>query len=187
LLDAIHLWETARLSGAFSEEQKGRLKDPKNEFHLESRKGAWLLYQFETPGRFEYVKKEKQPGEPLYDQWEFTLSSFEQPFRFQLDVMDTTGSISHMKLILDNYFEIHIPMDLLAGETVIADGSAILRIYDRTGKFKAIYELPSALPLINTGAHTMRFSCDFIGGETNRVGIAVKSLGNPDIIPVIPK
>jgi hypothetical protein len=35
LLDAIRIWEEARLTGVFTPEQKELLKDPKREFHLE--------------------------------------------------------------------------------------------------------------------------------------------------------
>ncbi len=35
LLDLIRIWETARLSGAFTADQRERLKDGNNEFHLE--------------------------------------------------------------------------------------------------------------------------------------------------------
>lgn len=59
LLDAIREWETARLSGAFSPEQKVRLKDPKSEFHLEKvNEGEWILYQYlsDAPPRRENVK-----------------------------------------------------------------------------------------------------------------------------------
>jgi hypothetical protein len=46
LLDAIREWETARLSMAFSDEQRERLKNPKNEFHLEKiAEGKWNLIQ----------------------------------------------------------------------------------------------------------------------------------------------
>lgn len=45
ILDAIRVWESARLSGAFPEAVKALLRDNKREFHLEKTgKGEWMLY-----------------------------------------------------------------------------------------------------------------------------------------------
>ena len=45
ILDAIRVWEEARMSGAFTNEQKEILRDNKREFHLEKTgEGKWMLY-----------------------------------------------------------------------------------------------------------------------------------------------
>lgn len=45
ILDAIRVWESARLSGAFPEALKAELRDNRREFHLEKTgEGEWLLY-----------------------------------------------------------------------------------------------------------------------------------------------
>ena len=56
LLDAIREWEEARLSMAFSEDQKERLKNPANTFHLEKiAAGEWNLVQLNAPSGPEKV------------------------------------------------------------------------------------------------------------------------------------
>ena len=183
LLDAIREWESARLSGAFSETQKLRLKNPVNEFHLEKiSESAWNLYQYQVDGAFTYVRKDRQPGEPVYELLDFTLQSFEQPFQFKLDVTGTNGSAKNVKILLDNYFEITIPQELQSGETVICDGSADLRIYDQKGKLKNTMALPAIIPLLGTSAHQLRFSCEFNGELSPAVKVEVKSMGKPEKI-----
>lgn len=49
LLDAIREWEKARLAGAFTADQRERLKDPKRMFHLEKiNENEWNLYEAAT-------------------------------------------------------------------------------------------------------------------------------------------
>jgi hypothetical protein len=183
LLDAIREWETARLSGAFSEQQKERLKNPANEFHLENTgKSEWKLYQYQVDGSFIYHKQELQPGQPAYDRWDFKRQSFEQPLQFKMDVTGNSGSVQHIKIVLDNYFEINIEQELLAGETVICDGTSVLRVYDQKGKLKNMIGMPSGVPVMSIGSHQVRFSCDFSGDPAPDVRFVIKSLGNPESI-----
>jgi hypothetical protein len=49
LLDVIREWEKARLTGAFTADQRERLKDPKRLFHLEKiNENEWNLYEAAT-------------------------------------------------------------------------------------------------------------------------------------------
>ncbi len=58
ILDAIRVWEGARLSGAFSAEQKAALRDNTREFHLEQTgPGEWMLYPL--------IKDTRGPGERI--------------------------------------------------------------------------------------------------------------------------
>jgi len=51
LLDAIRIWEEARLTGVFTPEQKELLKDPKREFHLEKiGENEWKLNELNENG-----------------------------------------------------------------------------------------------------------------------------------------
>jgi len=183
LLDAIREWETARLSGAFSVDQRERLKNPKNEFHLErTGESEWNLYQYRVEGKFTYIQKERQPGEPLYDTWNFELVSFDQPLQFKLDVNGTAGSVRNIKILLDNYYEIQIQQELGFGETLICDGSTVLRVYDQKGKLKNKIELPSVIPVMKTGSHQFRFSCEFSSEPAPAVAFEVKSMGKAERI-----
>jgi hypothetical protein len=182
LLDAIREWEAARLSGAFSEDQRNRLKDPRNEFHIEKTGvSEWNLYQYAIPGQFSYVFRERQPGEPAYDQHEFTLTSFAQPFRFQLEVTGEAGSMKDFRITLDHYHEILIPQEILPGETVICDGKS-LKLYDGKGRFVKNLDLPLPIPVINEGPHLIRLSGG-VSGELHPLAVlTLKALERPEKI-----
>jgi hypothetical protein len=186
LLDAIKEWETARLSGAFSDDQEARLKDPKNEFHLEKAgENVWNLFQVKTVGSFTHVKTERQPGEPANARWDFDIGSFRQPLQFRMDIMGGSGSVSNFRIILDGYFDISLCQELAPGETVICDGTDILRIYDNKGKLKNTVKLQSSPPEVNTGSHRITFSCEFLGDESPKVEFALKSFNHPEIVKAV--
>jgi len=55
-------WEKLRLAGAFSEEQKERMKDINNEFHLEAvSENSWNFHQIFVQ-RINHKKKVRNPG-----------------------------------------------------------------------------------------------------------------------------
>lgn len=183
LLDVIREWENARLSGAFSEDQKERMKNTGNEFHLEKTGDSeWNLYQYSVNGAFSCIRKERQPGEPPNEHWEFFLGSFEQPLQFRIEIAALSDAVRNIKIILDSYLEINVEQELFAGESMVCDGSDLLRVYDEKGKFKNTIKLKSALPEMKPGNHSITFSCDFPGEESPRVDFIVRSMNYPEKI-----
>ncbi|WP_163378960.1 hypothetical protein [Cyclobacterium sp. SYSU L10401] len=82
IFSTINTWEAARMSGAFIQEQKLKMENTDNEFHLEaSDKGKWNLYQFQVE-RFVCEQKISQPGEPLDSVFEFENPYDDQPLMF---------------------------------------------------------------------------------------------------------
>jgi hypothetical protein len=181
LLDAICEWETARLARAFSTEQKERLKNTKNEFHLEKVKdGEWDLFQYQLSGPFIHEKYIRQPGEPTYARWDFELKSFDQLLQFRVDITGKSGTVKHLKIQLDSYAEIEIEQELKPGETLICDGTNLLRVYDEKGKQKNVIEVSSKIPVIAIGKHQLICNAAFTGDETPAVEFTVKTLGKPE-------
>jgi len=86
----INLWETARLSGAFTEEQKKCLQVKENEWYLEEvvEGEKWLLRSVNYPAK-PLVKKfdQFQPGSTGVD-WPYINEMVEQLFHFELQVLD---------------------------------------------------------------------------------------------------
>lgn len=82
IMKAINTWETARMAGAFSPEQKLRMENIKNEYHLEpDEEGAWKLYPYQVT-RYAHGQKVRQPGEPLFTTFEFNNPYESQPMLF---------------------------------------------------------------------------------------------------------
>ncbi len=64
-------WEKARMSNAFTDEQKEKMKDINNEFHLKTLgENKWELSQVYS-FKFRHEAKEKQPGEPSFSTFQF--------------------------------------------------------------------------------------------------------------------
>lgn len=177
LLDAIREWETARNGKVFTKDQQERLKDPKNEFHLEKiSEGKWNLSQYASSPIFTKEKTIKQPGEPLSTTWDYYQPWKEQAMQFQLNIVGKEGNVGNIKIQLDNYTEISIPIELNAEETVICDGTATIRIYDKNGKLKNIQKLQTTPPLVSAGNHTIIIDCTFGGEDTPKVEMQFKGI-----------
>lgn len=183
LLDAIREWETARTSGAFSKEQQERLKNPKNEFHLEKISDKeWKLYQYAYSPLFTREKIERQPGEPVYTTWKFEQLWESQPLQFRISVNGKEGSVNNIKLQVDQYAEINIPLEMKAGETLSCEGGQTIFIYDVNGKLRQQYNLSKPIPVTGTGSHIILGDCSFSGDQPPTLSIQFKGLGKAESI-----
>jgi|CXWL01.1.fsa_nt_gi hypothetical protein len=183
LLDAIREWEAARTSGAFDSAQRERLKDPKNEFHLEATApGAWTLAQFATSPLFVRTRVERQPGEPTHTTWEVQQGWAEQRLQFRLLLTGKRATAKNFRLQVDRSAEVVIPVELLGGESLVADGSLTIRVYDADGRLKAKVPLAALPPMVAAGAHTITLDSEFGGSEPPRVEVQFKGLGVKEVV-----
>lgn len=186
LLDAIREWETARTGNAFNANQQEELKDPRNDFHLEKViDGKWNLYQYMLSPVFVREKFERQPGEPTTTTWAYNQEYKEQPLQFRLKVAGKSGTVSNIKMQLDNYAEINVPIELNAGESIVCDGTAALQLYNEHGKLKGTYKMSSLPPVVSSGAHTIITDSSFGGEEPPKIEIQFKGLNKKETIKII--
>ncbi len=183
LLDAIREWEDARTRHAFDSDQERRLKDPKRDFHLEkSGDGAWSLHEFATSPTFVRERIERQPGEPTHTTWDFRQEWKEQRLQFRLGVAGKTGAVRALRMQIDNYTELRIPIELAAGESLICDGSTTVQLYDSKGKRKGSFTLPSLPPMMAGGAHTIIMDSEFGGDEPPKIEVQFKGLSRTESV-----
>lgn len=180
LLGLIKLWQEASRLNIFSADQRIRLKNPANDFHLEKDGQTWKLYPFRKY-TFEHTKQLLQPGQPTYSEWHFENKDAGQPLIFTLTFMGKEGSIHNPWIELDGYFKLELPGEFEAGNSVVCDG-ATLKIYTNKGSFKKQIELNKPIPILNQGKHTVKFYCQFPEETelTNR--FIIKTISNPEII-----
>ncbi len=116
ILKAINAWETARMSGAFSESQKLRLQDIRQEFHLEAADArSWNLYPvYSSKHTF---AEQVQPGQPSEATWELDNPHAAQALQFILQVSGD-APIGDMTLAIDDGGEVSIPAALQPGSIV---------------------------------------------------------------------
>jgi hypothetical protein len=183
LLDAIREWETARTSGAFTQAQQDSLKNTRKEFHLEKiAEGKWQMYTYNTSQAFTHEKYERQPGEPTLASWSYSQTGDTQPLQFRMTANGKAGSIKNIKLQIDNYAEITIPIELQAGETIVCDGTQRLQVYTETGKYKTSFQLTAVPPTLSTATHHMVFDCTFMGDKTPKVDMQFRQLSHKEMV-----
>ncbi|MEO1011899.1 MAG: hypothetical protein AAFX53_11375 [Bacteroidota bacterium] len=177
ILEIINTWEHARLAGAFTKEQRERLKDNNNEFHLEKKGDGGLVLHSFTSSSFEHVKKVLQPGEPTDSEWTFRNDAQEQKLQFRLTVSGEEGKISDVELEFDRSYTFNLPKEIKAGYSLVCDGSNLLRIYDAKGRFVQTFDMGSAPPKLRKGGHYFRTNCKFTGNDDLKVKLVIKQKG----------
>lgn len=183
LLDAIKEWESARNGNAFSKSQQEQLKNPQNEFHLVKRdEGKWTLHQYAMSPVFTREKFERQPGEPTHTSWNFQQQWKEQPLQFRMQITGDKGSVKNIKMQIDNYIELLLPIELTAGESLVSDGTETIRLYDKNGKPKGLFKLLTKPPVVSSGAHVILIDSDFSGDENPKIEVQFKGLSGSENI-----
>jgi hypothetical protein len=128
ILDAIGLWERARMAGVFSTEQKLRMEDVETEFHLESvGADAFQLTQV-YPSVFRHERGVRQPGEPSSSSFEFENPGEAQTLQWILSAED--GEVSQVRISIDNGEAVVLPVRLREGWSLRYEGGAVATITD---------------------------------------------------------
>ncbi len=106
ILDTIKEWEKARMSGVFTEPQKRRLQDIRQEFHLEALgTDSWNLYPVYSSKHT--LTRQMQPGQPMQAAWELDNPHGTQPLQFVVHISGDVP-VSDVALEIDSAGEILI-------------------------------------------------------------------------------
>jgi hypothetical protein len=185
LLDAIREWELARTNRVFDSAQVARLKDPKNEFHLEKTgEGRWNLRQFVLSPSFTREHVERQPGEPTSTAWEYQQSWDAQRLQFRMEAVGKGGSARNFSIKVDQYATLELPVELAAGESVVCDGTETIQVYDKLGQPKARLRLAALPPTVEHGPHKITMDSAFSGDEPPRIELQFRGLGRVQAVRV---
>ncbi len=183
LLDAIREWEKARHAGAFTVQQADRLKNPRNGFHLEVlADDAWNLFPLHESSEYERAYTLDQPRDMPASRWELRNPDGEQPMQFRLRVTGDSGSITNPVIAVDDSPAWQLPVALKVGESLVCDGTAMLRTYDAKGLQTGVVMSPVTIPGIHEGKHPLLFTCGFVGGPTLKAVLTIMTLGKAERI-----
>jgi hypothetical protein len=69
-----------------------------------------------------------------------------------------------------------------AGESLVADGTNMIRHYDDKGKPKAVYTLPLAMPVLGEGLHTILADAEFSGETLPELEVQFKGMGKKEMV-----
>jgi len=164
IFSILKLWEQSRLKGLFTKEQEKRMQDVSAEFHLERLSEKSLSLHRVYSNKFKHLKKERQPGEPLYSTFEFENPADEQSLSFIITA--DAADISDISLELNQYKKIQLPVVLQKGQTVKFCNGKSLIVYDKN--WNKLYDkmIDPVLFTVAKGKLSINFDCRFGDTET---------------------
>jgi len=178
ILRAISAWETARMSGAFSESQKRRLQDIGREFHLEAQDAhSWNLYPVHSSQHT--FSQQVQPGQPGETTWEVNNPYGAQPLRFILRVSGD-APVGDVTLEIDGAREVTVPATLQAGNILKYSGGGQAIVYDKNWKELEKIALDASGLQMGSGRNRVRFGCRFQTADQPQVKIEFRTMGEPE-------
>jgi len=186
ILGAIKLWETARLNGLFSAEQRARLRDIKHEFHLEPAPGGRVELVPIYNAYFVHEQKVKQPGEPVYSSFRFDDPAREQPLAF---VMSMTGkgdadpdvSFDNPSIAVNRQDALVLPVSLKRNQILYCDGQTI-KLYNRQWQLLQTFPSIKGLPSLVHGLNEIILDGKYSGENGAAVKMEIRARGDAEAV-----
>jgi hypothetical protein len=182
--ESIREWQAARKAKAFSKEQVDRLQNPENEFHLEKAgEDQWNLYSVNLKGGYVHRSRLLQDGEPVISRYQFNNPYESQPIQFYMTIKagenGAYGSVSDIKIDINNFTELLIPEVLKPKDRLYSDGTRIY-LCDSGWKIRKVVATRE-LPKLKTGENSLAVSCEFQGNKPF-IEMSFKTVGKPEIV-----
>lgn len=186
IFKAMNTWESARMAGAFTSEQKLKMEDINNEYHLESAgTGEWRLYPYQIK-RFVHEQKVRQPGEPLYSTFEFDNTFSDQPMMFILNLVpgenNNSSSIGKILIEVNDYNKIEIPVDLKPNQIMKLDEKGKFQVFDQNWKLINEVDINEKIPVLSRGKNKIIFDAEFISQGSSKIKIEMKTIGKAELV-----
>jgi len=161
ILDAIALWEEARMTGLFTTEQKVLMEDVNNEFHLQNNDGVLFLSRIHTY-RLNHEFRQRQPGEPHTSSLGFDNPGEEQLLQFIITAKK--GTLINPQMEIDGNKMVTIPVKLTEGEHLKYDGQ-YANVYNSEWQLLKSISLDKNSLAISPGTRNIEVSCNFMEDE----------------------
>jgi len=184
ILNAIKLWENVRQHGLFTEAQKLKLQDTKNEFHLQvNASGGYDLVPVYN-SYYIHEQKIKQPGEPTYSSFQFDNLSAAQPFAFIITMMndkesDPNTSFDELSISINQQDPLLLPVSLKQKQILYCDGKTI-KLYN--SQWQLIQTIEKPLPMLAQGRNDIKFDGKYSGENGGSIKIEVRAKGIPETL-----
>jgi hypothetical protein len=102
-----------------------------------------------------------------------------QTVQIKLRVAGGGGSIRNPILEINRSATLQIPIEIQAGQSLLLESDAIVRLYDAKGSPVQSFPLKTALPMVQAGTNQISFDCEFQGETPPKVSVTFKTRGNP--------
>jgi hypothetical protein len=178
ILALLGRWEAARMAGAFTPDQKHRMEDLGNEFHLEEvAAGAWNLYQI-RPTILRLENRPRQPGEPSQGRFSFQNPEGEQILRFIATAEES--AVRNVHLELDGTRSLDLQAELKAGEFLAYRGGDTGVVFSPQGEaLRSVPIDPDALR-VAPGEHRLLLDATFETPDEGDLKVEIRIWGSPE-------
>ncbi len=172
MLNTINIWESLRLSGAFSEAQKEAFKDPYDNWHIEKGEDStYLIYpQYISRGFLCNLQD---------DSWQWN-SPYKSRYALRIEV-EGKGSISEMELRTPNGI-LYLPCNLKGGQYLIYDFDGTAYVADQN--YNKLQEVTArGVAYLDEGESEVSFRCEVksIDKKTPQVTVRFFTRGEASI------
>lgn len=186
ILATIKLWENARQSGLFTEAQKRRMQDTKNEFHLQTTAGG--AYQL-VPVYNSYLlhaQQLKQPGEPVYSSFRFNNPAAPQPLAFIITIApkadsDPDVSFDYPSIAINQQDALVLPVSLKRNQFLYCDGQTV-KLYNKQWQLLQTVVVSKPLPQFASGSNDIIFDGKYSGENGADIKIELRAKGTPEVL-----
>jgi hypothetical protein len=180
ILNLLAQWEKIRMLNLFSPEQKKKMKDIKNEFTLKTiSSNEWNLHRV-ISYKFKHEKRIRQPGEPSASTFTINNPYWEQ--NLNIIVTAAQGDLKDIKIDIDRFKNLVVPIDLATGESFKYMGGKIATIYDSNWQEIKRVKIDSNFFKISKGDHTIGLDFGTMSGEKPEAKVEFRVFSPPEKI-----
>jgi hypothetical protein len=184
IFEAIKTWETARMAGSFTPEQKLKMEDISNEFHLEAAgEGKWNLYPYKIE-RYVFEQTTRPVGMTVNSAFEFDNPYDGQPMMFIISLVpgerDQFSEVKSLSMVVNDR-RVEIPVVMKANQNLRLDLKGNLRLFDNNWNlFQNIenVDIPGLLP----GKNKIIFAAIFSKPGSAKLKIEIKTRGKAEAL-----
>ncbi len=185
LFEAIREWQKVRRLNAFTPEQRERMKNPKNEFHLEKTGDkSWNLYPVKLSRGFVHKFRYVQTGEPVTTKFTVENPFEEQPLQFYAtatgSAADQSSSVSHLQFKINDYQVLEMSVSLKKGDRIICDGEKVYLCDNFWKRLKVIND--GKIPVLAKGNSEIVVTSEFSNSNAPELAIEFKSTGSAESV-----
>jgi hypothetical protein len=180
ILALMSRWEEARMADAFSADQKARMENLENEFHLEGAGDeGWTLTQVRTrTHRFE--SRERQPGEPSYQAFEVENPYGERPLGFILTAVG--GGVESIRMEVDGVASLAFDGRLHEGEALIYQGGERALVYSPQWRVLRSVPMEPEHLVVGPGEHRVVLDARVDTVEDAHLKMELRLSGDPEAV-----
>jgi hypothetical protein len=178
ILDAIGLWESARMANVFSTDQKQRMEAVDAEFHLSASAGGFELTQV-YPQIVRHERGIRQPGEPTATSFSFENQGAEQILHWIISAED--GVASQLELSIDNGARLALPVKLEEGWSLRYEGGSTAVLLNTEHQQVGTVPVIESAFRIAPGQHTAVLNADLAPANEAKARLELRPRGDTEI------